>query len=220
MLSDSYIRPYAICHTPLELTSWLEETGIPPVEKSRKTGHELFHCGDNPLGISLLDFWQGSGSDYVNNATRGILAEFLVTSALGLAYGIRSEWDAFDLLLPPGHKIEVKSASYIQSWYQRELSRISFSVRETRVWDPLTNRQADAKKRQADIYVFCLLKHKIQATLDPLNVEQWDFYAVTTAKIDETFGHKKQIGLARLKKIASPPVSYLRLKEKILEMLG
>lgn len=214
-LSDNYIRPYAICKTPSQLSSWLKETGLPPIIKKRKTGQEPVHHRGASLGPSLNDFWQWSASDLVSNATRGVLAEFLVATALGLADGIRSEWDAYDLLLPSGHKVEVKSSAYIQSWYQRELSKISFSVPETLAWYEQDNRQAKYAKRQADIYVFCILKHKIQETLDPLNVNQWKFYVVPTSTLNEHLGNTKQIGLSTLRKIEPCSVLYSKLRQQI-----
>ncbi len=217
-LSDRYIRPYAICETPLQLSSWLKESGLPPIKKSRKSGQEPIHDNQNPLAPRLIDFWQWTASDLVSNATRGILAEFLVGSALGLTDGIRSEWDAYDLLLPSGHKIEVKSSAYIQSWYQRKLSKISFSIPETRAWNENSNIQEKHPKRQADIYVFCILKHKIQETLDPLNVSQWRFYVITTGLLNKHCCHTKQISLSKLKKIGARSVTYAKLKDCIDEM--
>jgi len=217
-LSDQYIRPYAICETPTQLSSWLKESGLPPIKKIRKTGQESIHDNQNPLVPRLIDFWQWTSSDLVSNATRGILAEFLVGSALGLTVGIRSEWDAYDLLLPSGYKIEVKSSAYLQSWYQRKLSKISFSIPETRAWNEDDNIQEKHSKRQADIYVFCLLKHKIQDTLDPLDVSQWRFYVIPTALLNEHCGHTKQISLSKLKKIGARPVTYAKLKDCVEEV--
>ena len=39
-------------------------------------------------------------------------------------------------------------------------------------------------KRQSDVYVFALLKHKDKQTVDPLNVKQWDFHVVPTKALD------------------------------------
>jgi hypothetical protein len=137
------------------------------------------------LGFSLLEFWQWSVSDLVSNATRGRLAEFLVAQALGgTPTDVRDEWAAVDLEMPGGIRIEVKSAAYLQAWNQRELSRIVFATPPTREWDPETNRQSDVAVRQADLYVFALLAHKDKATLDPLNVEQWQFYVVPTTVLN------------------------------------
>jgi len=129
-----------------------------PIKASRKTGKEVFiGLGKGKL-LTLKDFWQWSSSDLVSNATRGILAEFLVASALGLNHGVRNEWDSYDLKTDTGVKIEVKSAAYVQSWYQQKLSDITFNIRTTLAWDYKTSRFAKEKKRQADVYVFCLLQ--------------------------------------------------------------
>ena len=72
-------------------------------------------------------------------------------------------------------KIEVKSATFLQSCYQTRLSSISYLTPHTRAWDANTNVQSPDAKRQADVYVFALLDHKDKATIDPLNVDQWRF---------------------------------------------
>ncbi len=96
-----------------------------------KTGNEPLHQDGNPLGETLLDFWRWSASDLVSNATRGVLAEYIVATALGLAGGVRVEWDPFDLLSQEGAKIEIKSAAYLQSWRQRILLCGTLSKRAT-----------------------------------------------------------------------------------------
>jgi hypothetical protein len=63
-----------------------------------KTGHETFRSNGQDLGITLLDFWRWSVSDLVSNATRGVLAEFIVASALAIPiHSVRDEWIGFDL---------------------------------------------------------------------------------------------------------------------------
>ena len=46
-----------------------------------KTGDEKLTSGEKELDFSLLDFWRWSVSDILSNATRGILAEFIVAKA-------------------------------------------------------------------------------------------------------------------------------------------
>jgi hypothetical protein len=99
-----------------------------PVDRTRRSGAEQFRRGNAPLDFSLLDFWCWSGSDLVSNATRGRIAEFIVANACGIPTNdVRDEWAAYDLeLTPQGHGIEVKSAAYLQSWYQKCPSPITF----------------------------------------------------------------------------------------------
>ena len=139
----------------------------------RKTGSEPFHVDGESLAISLLAFWQWSASDLISNTMRGRLAEYLVAYDLGVADGIRVEWDAYDLKTTSGIKVEVKSAAYLQSWTQRKPSAISFSIRPTLGWDATANAYGTEPQRQADVYVFALLHHHDKATLDPLNAAQW-----------------------------------------------
>src|SRR5688572_11613935 len=113
--------------------------GLGPLTTVRKTGEEHFVSDGRPLNFKLLQFWQWMGSDLVGNTFRGAVAEYLVAQALGLAGAVRAEWGAFDLRTADGVKIEVKSCAYLQSWWQRAPSAISFSIRPTRAWDPETN---------------------------------------------------------------------------------
>ena len=140
----------------------------------------------------------------VSNATRGIIAEFLVAEALGIASSkVREEWAAYDLEASNGTTIEVKSAAYIQSWHQRELSRISFGVSKTRAWDKDTNRLSEEARRQADVYVFALLAHTDKQTIDPLDVSQWEFFVLPTETLDRRERSQHSITLPSLKKLAS-----------------
>lgn len=65
-----------------------------------------------------------------------MLAEFIVATALGIPVdGVREGWAAWDLTAPGGIRAEVKSAPYLQSWAQKELSRITFATPRTLAWD-------------------------------------------------------------------------------------
>ncbi len=171
----------------------------------QKTGDEPLSFNNEEIGIKLLDFWRWSASDLVSNATRGRFAEFIVASALGIDTTIvRDEWSAYDLESKEGVKIEVKSAAYIQSWNQKRHSAIRFSIKATRNWNAAKGLYENEIKRQADIYVFCLLKHIEQHTLNPLDISQWDFYVCPSTLLNITPGNAKGISLKRLKKIAEP----------------
>lgn len=53
----------------------------------------------------------------MGNTVRGVIAEFLVASALGISGDMREAWSPFDLLTEDGIKIEVKSSAYVQQWH-------------------------------------------------------------------------------------------------------
>lgn len=131
------------------------EKDLKRIITKRKTGEERLSIDGKELNHTMKEFWQWSQSDIVSNATRGVFAEFIVATALGIiGKSVRDEWNAYDLLSPEGIKIEVKSAAYIQSWTQREYSKISFSIKKAKYWDSETNRLGKTMKRHADVYVF------------------------------------------------------------------
>ena len=188
---------------------------LPPIAATRKTGDEFFIAINGGEQLTLRDFWQWSCSDLVSNATRGILAEYLVATALGLHKEIRKEWDSYDLKTPSGTRIEVKSAAYIQSWFQRNFSTITFGIRPTLAWDYKTNKQAKDKIRQANVYVFCLLHHKNQDSINPMDLSQWTFYVISTKQLEQTYHGRKSITLPKLKKLNPIECKYIGLSEAI-----
>jgi len=180
-----------------------------------KNGNEKLTFKGRDLRYNLLDFWRWSVSDILSNATRGRFAEFVVGTAIGLKVeNLREEWDAYDLTTENGIKIEIKSAAYIQSWNQNKYSSISFSIKPARYWDAETNTLQNEPKRHADIYVFCLLKHKDQSTIDPLKMEQWEFYVIPTFRLDNYERSQSSITLNSLKKL-NESVEYKDLKKEI-----
>lgn len=185
------------------------------IRAMRRSGEETFHDAQEDLGFNLLDFWQWSSSDMVSNATRGVVAEYLVARAIGAANDVRDEWAAYDLCDSRGITVEVKSAAYLQSWYQERLSSISFTCRKTLAWDPEKNRLGTERRRHAQVYVFALLAHKDQESLDPLDVSQWEFYVVPTVRLDQRTRSQHSITLPSLRSLHGEPVTYSELKKAI-----
>lgn len=174
-----------------------------------------FHRSGVEGKLTILDFWAWAYSDCLNNTTRGVLAEFLVASALKLDLKVpRDAWARFDLSYRD-HPLEIKSASYHQRWHQEKLSRISFSVRETRAWDSDTNRQSDEAKRQAFAYVFCLLAEKQREKVDPLDLDQWQFWVVATSFLDERGRSQHSITYNSLCREIGDPIAYDSLRESV-----
>ena len=191
---------------------------LPNTEPDKKSGQEHFKQDDKDLPFALLKFWQWYASDLLDNTTRGILAEYLVAKALGQTDSPRVEWDAYDVITDTGIKVEVKSASFIQSWQQSEYSNINFNISPTKGWEADSNTYSDEKVRQADVYVFCLLHHKDQKTIDPLNLDQWSFYIVSTEKLSKEVGNQKTIALSRLTGVGATKVNFDQLTEMIKEI--
>ena len=189
---------------------------LPDAKIIRMDGDELFlETGVHQL--KLADFWAWSSSDLLNNAKRGVLAEFLVASDLGIADGFRIEWDAYDLTTPSGITVEVKSAAYLQSWKQDKLSDIGFSIAQSKAWSPLTNRFSTESKRQADVYVFCLLDHKDKSTVNPMDLNQWRFFVLPTTILDEEYGSMKRISLTKLLRLSPEQVVYGEISNAVMK---
>ena len=181
-----------------------------------KSGSEPIHTEGQPTGRTLLDFWQWSASDLVSNATRGVLAEFLVAMALGVPPDQpREEWAAWDLTTPEGIKVEVKSAAYVQSWSQKELSKITFNTPKTRAWVVESNQQSREIRRQADVYVLCLLAHKDKTTINPLDLSQWEFFVLPTSVLDERTRSQHSITLPSLLRLHGPGIFHTGLRAAV-----
>lgn len=170
------------------------------IKITKKTGQEKFSFNKKDIETELIDFWRWSGSDLISNSYRGILAEYLVGLDLGVTNENRMEWAPFDLHFN-GLAIEIKSSAYIQSWSQKQFSKIIFNISPTYPWDYKTNSYSKYKTRPSHFYVFCLLNHKTHKTINPMNLDQWDFYIIPTYWLTNLVGNQKTITLNRLKKL-------------------
>ena len=195
-----------------------------------KTGDEHITFDDMPIGYLLRDYWAWNSSDLLNNTLRGSFCEFIVSSALeiDLSEATNADWGPYDVTFPyewynkdGKHdivRIEVKSCAYLQAWEQKQLSNILFSIRPTRAWDSLGG-YSDEVKRQSDAYVFCLYTVKNREEADPLKLEGWTFYIVSTQKINEACGPQKTISLSALKALGPIETDYLGIKEAIIQCI-
>ena len=193
-----------------------KQPGFPAITPVAKNGEERFTHQGTDLGCCLKDFWSWYASDLVGNALRGCLAEYIVAKALGRAQGVRTEWDACDVRTEDGIKVEVKSAAYIQSWHQSQPSRISFGIAPAQGWNAETNEYSRDAVRQADLYVFCLLKHQDQASINPLELAQWDFLVVPTWVLNRDAPRQKRITLGSLLKLEYRRTGFAGLREAIV----
>jgi hypothetical protein len=186
----------------------------------KKSGHESLQVNGSASDVTVLDFWRWAMSDLVSNAPRGVLAEFIVAYALRLTDGVRNPWGAYDLVTSTGIKIEVKSASYLQFWNQKNLSKIIFPIKASRTWDHETGitKLSFESRRQADIYVFCVLAHRDKNTINPLDIDQWDFYVIDTSLLNDKYPKHKTIGLLNLIKIGAKKANIKELSSVINEM--
>jgi hypothetical protein len=165
--------------------------------------------------IDKNSFWRWAHSDFLSNAQRGVLAEYIVGMALNCLKDKRLEWDAHDLVTNDGIKIEVKSAAYVQSWDQKKLSDIRFDIGRKQSWFAETNTFNNKRDRIADVYVFCVLAEKDRKKIDPLDISQWFFIVLPSETINNKFGNQKTVGLSTLERIRVRQVSFQELKTEI-----
>jgi hypothetical protein len=201
------------------------EENFGPIKHNVKEGNELFENTGNEK-FKLLDFWKWSSSDLVSNSMRGILAEFIVGKSLGIDFSndIRVEWDEYDLNYNYENrkiKIEVKSSAYIQTWAQKNYSKISFNIGKSKIYDFEKSKYSGGSKRRADIYVFCILKHKDQKTLNIFDMDQWVFCVVKTENLNDLLGDAKTISLNMLDKDLNVSWTHFRdLKKQVQEVMA
>ena len=198
----------------------ITEGGSPPRPKpQRRSGLERFHASGTEFEHSVADLWCWMASDLLSNATRGIVAEFIVARALGLPPDdVRDEWAAWDLVAPNCIKIEVKSSAYLQSWKQVKLSDIRFSTKEARLWNPKRGRYEGERKRHADVYVFAWLWNKDRRSVDPLDIDQWRFFPVNSAELNRL--GQDSVGLTTLRQLAGEPVPFDCLAAAVAKAAG
>lgn len=189
-----------------------------------------FLNGDEPLrgsgvtgALTLGDYWRWSASGLMDNTARGVLAEFLVATALKgyISDQPRAEWAPYDFVARIGGRgvtVEVKSSAKVQSWKQKKHSALQFGIARSRKWNPETGRYGD-KAERADIYVFCaLLAANIRDHADALDIDNWRFQVALRA----TLPSRKSITWARLGQIVGEPCGFedLRLKIEVAATTG
>lgn len=190
----------------------MNTTEFPTIDPRPLTGTEQITSTDN----TLADYWRWAHSNLIDNAERGALAEYIVHVAVGATEPCRVNWDKCDVKSPEGITIEVKASGYIQSWPQERLSAISFSIRPTYGWDSETNTYASDCARQSDVYVFCLLNHREQDTINPLDTAQWSFFVLPTSILNAKAGKQKTIALSGVIKLGAKETDFAGLRNAIL----
>ncbi|MCY4058664.1 MAG: hypothetical protein OXG44_11750 [Gammaproteobacteria bacterium] len=174
-------------------------------------------------GYTLADYWQWADSALLDNASRGVFAEFLVLTAVaGEPRTPRPAWDYVDLRVELDGRqveVEVKSSAYVQSWGQTEVSKPVFDIRPTyRIHED--NTKSSEKRRWSDVYVFCLLAAKeITSHREVLDVQNWRFYVVSTAQLDRERPNQQSVALGSLMSLEPIECPYEDLRAAILSVI-
>ena len=187
----------------------------PRIEAQPLRGTEPLTIGTTPTDATIQDYWRWAYSDLIDNASRGVFAEWLVAQALGLPTSTpRAVWDNFDLTYE-GHRIEVKSCAYHQAWAQKEMSKITYNVRASQGWDADTGKVDEEVCRRADVYVLCLLEEQDRYALDPLNTDQWRFWVVPTDFLNQRKHSQHSFSLKALEAEVGPGVMFGGLRNAV-----
>ncbi|MCH5152603.1 MAG: hypothetical protein J1F68_01395 [Clostridiales bacterium] len=151
-------------------------------------GTEHFFTDAGEIDKTVTDFWAWYASDLLSNILRGALSEFIVATALGIdTKKTRVDWEAYDLQYGE-IRIEVKSSAYLQSWEQKFLSKLRFSIAPALIYDWDKNTYAGDLIRRSDFYVFCVFTCLNRSEANLLSMNQWQFYVLPTEVLNEKCG--------------------------------
>lgn len=189
-----------------------------PVRKL--TGDEQFkNVGEK--NFSVLEFWRYGFSSLNSNVLRGVLAEFIVENALkeNSEIDTRSPWGDYDVFYK-GKKIEVKCCSYIQDWDQNKFSTIRWSgLKATDLYySEAVNKKSEmirTKAYKSDIYILSVFKHQDHATLDIIDMNQWEFYVLTKDEIQLIARGGNSVSLLRLVKNGIEAIGFNQINKTI-----
>jgi hypothetical protein len=159
-----------------------EESFLTPSPALPLRGDEQFTGVD----ATVIDFWRWAFSDLRDNTTRGILAEFLVSKAVGDAREMRIGWGNFDALAPDGTKIEVKCSAFLQSWTLQRLSELRFGRLRAREFDADRNELSADVRVRADVFVFAVQAQQDPASYDMLDIGHWEFWVASADAVRES----------------------------------
>ncbi len=168
--------------------------------------------------VDLEGFRVWATGNLVENRNRGIFAEWLVGTALGVVDPVvpRREWDAADLRFRE-RLIEVKSSGRGQSWPQDRPSTIRFDIPPSKQpWDAETDTwvDLDPPRRIASVYVFCC-HEPFPATNDNVaDPSAWRFWVIPTTTLNAELDHQKTVGVGTLDRLVET-VQWVELRSAV-----
>lgn len=186
-------------------------------EQYKFIGDPLVHVSG-----SLLDFWKWAFADLCDDDIKGVFAEWMVATLLGIPTSgkRRISWADHDLILPPGLKIEVKASSLWQSWKlinpdgtpKHDLplavlspGRVRFSGLQARTAEKVAQKGAEPVFK-SDCYIFCMQSETDPVRWNVWDLSQWKFFLLSRDEL-ETAGIARSISLARLMEMQQPMIA-------------
>jgi hypothetical protein len=113
----------------------------------------------------------------------------------------------------------VKSAGYLQSWAQKKLSTITFQTPKRRAWSREDNILKKRPARQADVYILALHAHMDKSTINPLNLDQWRFYVLSTKILNARTRSQHSITLKTLEKLQGKAYKFDQLAKTVKKLI-
>jgi hypothetical protein len=183
---------------------------------------------------TLIDFWQWAFSDLCDDDIKGIFAEWMVRTLLGLPSisTRRVSWADSDIILANGTRIEVKSTALWQSWKlvnedgtqkpcpapaSLNPSHVRFGGLQART-AVSPAKPGDAIQFKSSVYIFCFQSETDPAAWDAWNLDQWEFYMMSQQElVDLKIGDS--VSLATLRK-ARPAMSAEQFQSYAKPRLG
>ena len=74
------------------------------------------------------------------------------------------------------------------------------------------------RRRQAHLYVFAVLAHRSKATLNPLELEQWEFSLLEASVLNERLEKQRRVSLNRVIELGAVRCRYANLRRTIAEV--
>ena len=179
------------------------------------TGKETFIFDGKSAGFDFLDFWKFHYSNIYDLQDK--IAEFIVSKALGIDEAQNDQyWTLWDVSYRD-KRIEVKETSYYHSFNQEgkvSKQRVFGITKANGSYDPTKSGNSEFC-RQNDVYVFCLNTGNTRESSNPLNLNNWEFYIVPTAVINEKCENNKTISLGRIKSLGFSAKRYDEIRTEI-----
>ena len=197
------------------MTELTDSFKFPRILTERLNDSEEFKHATPIKNLTVQDYWAWAHSALSANIERGVVAEFLVAAALGVARhnNVRDPWADSDVIVPDGVTpkgmihIEVKSGSYIQDWDQADYSKIIFSRLRGRavaidgsgILEGMEGLPGE-KTYKSHVYVLCVQKHKEQDSFSILDIDQWDFFVLSRAEVIAVSAKGDSLALKKIEK--------------------
>ena len=176
------------------------------------------------LNRSVDDFRRWVLCDWKSPTTRALLAEYYVRCALGADSEQAEDFEYVDIVLRGGRTIEVKASAYLQptkDGLKRTAPKFSIGKKtwawNTRLWNWMP--EPEAPRRWADCYVLCLENMEDPKAYNPLDLSKWEFFVLSTPKINETFGDQQTLSVYRLRKEGFCSVAFDSLASEISQKM-